>query len=77
MNYIKRVIIEGLKKFEYFDIKFDTARCKECGLEKIVLLLFGEPKDAKEVKDAKSGSYIYNVVDVEQYVEECKEKKDN
>ena len=31
----------------------------------------------KEVKEAKSGSYIYNVVDVEQYVEECKEKKDN
>ena len=65
------------REASYFDIKFDTARCKECGLEKIVLLLFGEPKDAKEVKDAKSGSYIYNVVDVEQYVEECKEKKDN
>lgn len=59
------------REASYFDIKFDTARCKECGLEKIVLLLFGEPKDAK------SGSYIYNVVDVEQYVEECKEKKDN
>ena len=59
------------REASYFDITFDTARCKECGLEKIVLLLFGEPKDAK------SGSYIYNVVDVEQYVEECKEKKDN
>lgn len=59
------------REASYFDIKFDTARCKECGLEKIVSQLFGEPKDAK------SGSYIYNVVDVEQFVEECKEKKDN
>lgn len=68
------------REASYFDIKFDTARCKECGLEEIVLQLFGEPKDAndaKEAKEAKSGSYIYNVVDVEQYVEECKEKKDN
>ena len=55
----------------YFDIKFDTARCKECGLEEIVLQLFGE------AKDLKNGSHIYHVVDVEQYVEECKEKKDN
>lgn len=59
------------REASYFDIKFDTARCKECGLEEIVSQLFGEPKDAK------SGSYIYNVVDVEQFVEECKEKKDN
>lgn len=59
------------REASYFDIKFDTARCKECGLEEIVSQLFGEPKDAK------SGLYIYNVVDVEQFVEECKEKKDN
>lgn len=68
------------REASYFDIKFDTARCKECGLEEIVLQLFGEAKDlkdSKEVKDAKNGSHIYHVVDVEQYVEECKEKKDN
>lgn len=59
------------REASYFDIKFDTARCKECGLEKIVLQLFGE------AKDLKNGSHIYHVVDVEQYVEECKEKKDN
>lgn len=65
------------REASYFDIKLDTARCKECGLEEIVLQLFGEPKEPKEAKVAKSGSYIYNVVDVEQFVEECKEKKDN
>ncbi len=59
------------REASYFDIKFDTARCKECGLEEIVLQLFGE------AKDLKNGSHIYHVVDVEQYVEECKEKKDN
>lgn len=59
------------REASYFDIKFDTTRCKECELEKIVLKLFGN------AKDAKSGSFIYNVVNVEQYVEECKEKKDN
>lgn len=59
------------REASYFDIKFDTTRCKECELEKIVLTLFGN------AKDAKSGSFIYNVVNVEQYVEECKEKKDN
>ena len=68
------------REASYFDITFDTARCKECGLEEIVLQLFGEAKDlkdSKEVKEAKNGSHIYHVVDVEQYVEECKEKKDN
>lgn len=65
------------REASYFDIKFDTARCKDCGLEEVVLLLFGKAKDPKEVEDAKSGSHIYHVVDVEQYVEECKEKKDN
>lgn len=59
------------REASYFDITFDTARCKECGLEEIVLQLFGE------AKDLKNGSHIYHVVDVEQYVEECKEKKDN
>lgn len=59
------------REASYFDIKFDTTRCKECGLETIVLQLFGKQQDTK------SGSFIYHVVDVEQYVEECKEKKDN
>lgn len=71
------------REASYFDIKFDTARCKKCGLEDYVFQLFGKVKEAKEVKDAKAakeaknGSYIYLVVDVERYVEECKEKKDN
>lgn len=55
----------------YFDIRFDFTYSKECELEDIVLQLFGN-EPSKE-----GGSYIYHVVDVEQYVEECKEKKDN